>query len=275
MKNKYILYSVYFTLFASSLTGSAQAKAAAEGVSLEDISDDEEDPYELEEEDDISLGSGIVEEEEEVMPSKSTPKKKNPSKKVSTTGGDFSTDMQNLSISNKRSSKLFSMEFKLPYIMNTYNEGTDQMIKIDILVPCLPEEYFIPDVGNGGNVFELSIQVPGFFIDEERVIKKNSSITGFNQNTHEAQSFKDVCEKIDTHYGMTDKVYAEKPLSIDLPFTCEERLVDWEIQGYLNEEVADKFEDNAQYHFVLQARLRKLKTKRRTTGTFRLVDATP
>jgi hypothetical protein len=79
-------------------------------------------------------------------------------------------------------------------------EGIDQMVKIDVFIPALPEAYFIPDVGSNGRTFELKIQMPPFFADENRVIKKNSGVEGFNQNTHEAQSFNDVCERIDNHW---------------------------------------------------------------------------
>jgi hypothetical protein len=43
---------------------------------------------------------------------------------------------------------------------------------------------------------ETSIRAPGFFTDEKRVLKSRSGVNGFNQNTHEAQAFKDVCEQI-------------------------------------------------------------------------------
>lgn len=263
--------------------GSAQAKAAAEGgVNLEDISDDDSDPYDdggdSSEEEASEEVDGEFESEEEVeddtMPKTTPSKKRTPIKRASTPDDEnvLSSKMNRMSMN--KPVKEFSMEWKLPFIMNTFNEGIDQMVKIDVFVPALPEEYFIPDVGSGGRTFELKVQMPSFFIHEERVIKKNSQVEGFNQNTHEAQSFKDVCERIDTHFGMTDKIFGDKPFTVDLPFVVEERIVEWEVQAYVNEDIEDKFEDESQtqYHFVLQAKMKKLATKRRTAGKFRVIS---
>lgn len=268
------------TLFLTflSLAGSARAQAAAEGTNLEDISDDDDDANEFvdnEEEEDIDLDADDFSEEEEEeeeedtkMPPK-TARKKTPPKKYADTADDLSSKISRMKVNE---AKPFFMCYKCPFIMTTYNEGLDIMVKIEFFVPTLPREYFIPDVVNGGWGCELRIQVPGFFVSEERVIVSNNHLQGFNQNTHEAQSYKDVCEKIDAHFGMTDMIFGDEPQVADLPYQCEERVVSWEIQGYPNDlgELTDQF-GGQQFHQVLAVVMRKLKTKRRTTGGFRVV----
>jgi hypothetical protein len=54
----------------------------------------------------------------------------------------------------------------------------------------------------------------------------------------------------------------DKPFTVDLPFVVEESIVEWEVQGYVNHDIEDKFEDEEQYHYVLQAKMKKLVTKR-------------
>jgi hypothetical protein len=46
----------------------------------------------------------------------------------------------------------------------------------------------------------------------------------------------------------------DKPFTVDLAFVVEESIVEWEVQGYVNHDIEDKFEDEEQYHYVLQAK---------------------
>jgi hypothetical protein len=36
------------------------------------------------------------------------------------------------------------MDFQLPYIISVYNEQLEELCHVDIFVPSLPKEYFIP-----------------------------------------------------------------------------------------------------------------------------------
>ncbi len=54
----------------------------------------------------------------------------------------------------------------------------------------------------------------------------------------------------------------DKPFTVDLAFVVEESIVEWEVQGYVNHDIEDKFEDEEQYHYALQAKMKKLVTKR-------------
>jgi hypothetical protein len=46
----------------------------------------------------------------------------------------------------------------------------------------------------------------------------------------QAQSFKKVCQTVDNHYGHQDEIFCEPQMIPLLPFSCEERIVTWEIQ---------------------------------------------
>jgi hypothetical protein len=45
---------------------------------------------------------------------------------------------------------LWSMDISLPYILSVYNADLDQMVRVDVFVPTLPRELFIPDIMAGG-----------------------------------------------------------------------------------------------------------------------------
>jgi hypothetical protein len=95
-------------------------------------------------------------------------------------------------------------------------------------VPTLPLEYFVPDVVNQGNVFSVATRTPNFFVTFKRILQANKGVSGFNKNTSQAQAYKKVCDHIDNHYGHRDEIYGN-PQFVPLPFSCEERIVLWEI----------------------------------------------
>lgn len=213
---------------------------------------------------------------------RATPKKKKNRVNGSATGAesakalDLSRRMERLDIINV---PIFSMDFKLPFILFIYNEGIDQRVQVHVLVPTLPKEFFIPDIVGNGRRLLCHIQVPSFFVDQTRAMEANAGEAGFNKNRHQAQkSFKDVCEQIDEQYGPSNKIFG-KPMHIDLPFVCEETIVEWEIQAYPND-LGTLAEDlGGQQFFACLAvtlrklhPLRKLPTKRKkTTGGFRVI----
>jgi hypothetical protein len=244
------------------------------GVPLEAISDDEEDPYiDEEDQEDIDLDADSEDgDEEEIMPPKRTPNKPATGRKNSAVNDDSTTEdiSSRLFEMNIGGIPLWSMDFSLPYILSVYNADLDQMVRVDVFVPTLPREFFIPDIMAGGQKMQVKIQVPPFFPDERRVIQSNEGVDGFNHNTHQAQSFKDQCERIVSAHGMM-AIYG-RPMEISMPFVCEERLVEWEIQAYVND-LGTLTDDlgGEQFHAVLSIVARKLRTKRKTEGRFRVV----
>jgi hypothetical protein len=84
-----------------------------------------------------------------------------------------------------------------------------------------------------------------------------------------SQAYKKVCEDtIDQDNNFKDDIYCNPPQLVQLPFVCEERIVEWEIQGSKNENVGTIPDgnnvDHQQFYFVLYAK--------RTAGTFRIID---
>jgi hypothetical protein len=77
---------------------------------------------------------------------------------------------------------------------------------------------------------------------------------------------------ISKHCGFNQPLFGDNPMNVVLPFACEERLVSWELQAYAND--LGDLTDNCggqQFHGILVVILRKLGTKRKTAGGFRVV----
>jgi hypothetical protein len=98
-------------------------------------------------------------------------------------------------------------------------------------------------------------------------------VQGLNKNTSHAQAFKKICQIVDNHYGHRDKIFGEHQM-IPLPFSCEERIVTWEIQALKND-LGSLTDDlgGQQFHYCIWAKLRKRKVKKRTVGKFRIIDS--
>ena len=115
------------------------------------------------------------------------------------------------------------------------------------------------------------MQVPGFFVQEERVLDANASNGAFNRNTHEAQAFKNQCEEIDKYFGFVDAIFGDKAQEVQLPFVCEDRIVDWEFQAYPNElgDLTDQF-GGFQFFGCISIKLRRLKKAKRRSHYWRV-----
>ncbi|KAG7374172.1 hypothetical protein IV203_013267 [Nitzschia inconspicua] len=117
------------------------------------------------------------------------------------------------------------------------------------------------------------MRVPNIFFKFKRILLANKEVEGFNKNTSQAQAFKKVCKTIDNDNGHRDQIFG-KPQMVPLPFSCEERIVTWEIQALKNE-LGTLTDDlgGLQFHYFVYAKLRKLKDKKRIVGKFRIIDA--
>jgi hypothetical protein len=209
---------------------------------------------------------------DDIMPAtparkKCTPKKSTPASSLS----EVTNSWKKLSVSSSPSPP-FQFDCVHPYTMSTYDEGDDEMCDLFFFVPTLPLDYFVPEVGNQGNVFSVATRIPNFFFTFKRILQANRSVSGFNKNTSQAQAYKKVCDYIDNHHGHRDVIYGN-PQFVQLPFSCEERIVHWEIQANKNNlgALTDQL-GGQQFHSVLWAKLRKLKDKKRTVGKFRIID---
>lgn len=200
------------------------------------------------------------------IPRKTSAKKPKPATELDVKG--LSASMKNLSVS-----KPWSMDLQMPYIVYVYQEGDEDYCSVDFFGPVLPKDYFYPDVVDGGNTLQVSVKIPDFFTKPNRKVKVKKSLQGFNENTSEAQAFKTVCHEIDSHFDFKDEKVGE-PTSVVLPFTCEERLVHWEVQGYKNNlaDLTDKL-GGQQFHWCLSVTVRKLVNKIRVGGGFVIVES--
>lgn len=201
-----------------------------------------------------------------------TPKKKSGPKKEDDDVNNLVDEIKDLNVDPDRQIvPMFKMDFALPYIIHDYKEDMDNICTVDVLCCTYPKEYYIPDVIKGGLALQLRVRVPSFFTNESRILNANGG-DGFNRNTHQAQAYKEQCEAIDQHYGFVNTIFGDNPQVIPLPFKVEERIVGWEVQAQLNN-LGTLTDDlgGQQFHFTLSINLMKLKTKRRTTGGFRII----
>jgi hypothetical protein len=258
------------------LAGSAAAKeqTSRKGIPFDDNSDDDSEEGEAENTD--TEVEEEKEEEEDSMAPKTPKKTPSTTKKAKrrlvgdAIGETIVNRMADLSIEVP----MYSMDLKAPFILTPYKDQFDDMLKVQVFVPTLPRDSFVPDIVDGGNKLEIKIQVPPFFVDENRIIASNACVDGFNHNTHLAQAFKTSCEEIVAPHGMMINNIFGQSIEIAMPFLCEERIVLWEIQAYPNNmgSLTDAL-GGQQFHMVLVVIARKLRTKRMTTGGFRIIGA--
>jgi hypothetical protein len=164
----------------------------------------------------------------------------------------------------------FSVNQTYPFTISTYAEKDDTMCDVSFYVASHPKDYFLPEVMDAGSTLGLSTRLPNFFRRSKRVLETNRRKPGFNENTSQAQGFMKTCEGIDKCFGFKDVIFSD-PQMIVLPFTVEERIVEWEIQGTSNN-LGSLIDDlgGQQCHYCVYTKLRKLKVKKRTAGTFRI-----
>lgn len=266
------------------LPGSAAAKAKqADQVEVDYDSEEDEDYEAGEDQEDIDLEDFEEEDNEELLAEEteeemSTPgrKKRTPKKQYNPTPAgespvdDITSSLKKLSVSFTP----FSLNWVFPYTISTYDESDDVMCDVNLFVPTIPKQYFIPDVVQQGKVLAVSTRMPNFFTSGARILVANEGSNGFNQNTSQAQAHKN--EDIDAKYDFKTEVYCD-PQHIHLPFVVEERIVSWEVQAYpnnLTDESNTPLIDQLggeQFHFTLYIKLRKHKTKKKTTGGFRII----
>ena len=165
-------------------------------------------------------------------------------------GSFFTMAVSNISSSAK---KACCMDVQLPYFLYNYVKDGHNYCSVDFLVMAMPREMVCPKVAPGGMVMQLGIVVPPRFVMEERLVQANEGDHSFNSNTHKATAFKAICEKIAVHHGegTKEEPILGKPQDVPLPFKCEDKIVDWEIQGFPEEWGLSDAIGHQQFHFVI------------------------
>lgn len=203
-----------------------------------------------------------MDEPDDIMPTTKSPK----GKVAKATVDDLQGRMSMINLNNV---PLYSMDFKLPFVISSFQKELDDFVKVEVFVPTLPIDFFNLDIVDDGKTLKLTVRMPSFFTDESRVLLVNEGVAGFNQNTSEAQSYKTICERIASDFSLSPNIFG-KPMLIGLPFICDERIDNWGLQAYKNDEVEDEFEAD-QYHMVLFVVIRKQRSRRKVAGTFKIV----
>ena len=268
-------------------------QAAARG---EDSDDEDEDFEEEEDEEDVDLDDEFEDEEDdddEEMPAtpkkkspKRTPKKKTPAAAPPPppAAADADESLLNKMKGVSVSSKQFDMNPQCQHKLDVFDHEFDQCCEVEFLTPILPDDYFQPDASNEGNMLDVCYKTPEMFADEERVLKAEQGVQGaekFTYNDSEAQAHIKTCQAINNQFGKGG-IFSEHPQQVELPFPCEERVVERECQAHANDLLDDELKDEneladpndegpEQYHNILVVLLRKLRTKRKTKGGFRKI----
>jgi hypothetical protein len=164
------------------------------------------------EEEDTSFVEG--EEAREVEDTEAFSNEKEPETEISNLGEGLTT----MSISSKK----YNMGFQNPYIMYQYIEDGNQLVSIDVLIPCVHRKFIRPSIHSCGMYFDLGIAVPEFFWQANRLIAANEGDNGFNKNTHKATAFQQAAKKIQEDFNTFE---TEEVLSgvqrFKLPFKVE------------------------------------------------------
>ena len=73
-----------------------------------------------------------------------------------------------------------------------------------------------------------------FFYSRARLEQANQDRTDFNENTHKSTAFDNVidnCLRTNSYEDNGEKILSA-PQVIELPFQCEDEILDWEVQYY-------------------------------------------
>ena len=105
-------------------------------------------------------------------------------------------------------------------------------------------------------------------------MKSNHGVIGFNQNTYQAQAFKDQSKETFADNNMMLTNLLDSPIEIAMPFVCEECIVSWEIQAYpIEMGTLSNDLENEQFHAVLVILMQKLRNKRLKVRGFCVIAA--
>lgn len=262
------------------------AGKAARSKKDEDESESEDEDFEdNNKEDDISLDDDFFEEGEEgddddeeeeaaTMPPKkkeakaaSTPVKK----KAAPPSVDSVTDsVKKMSVSS--SSKAWDFSAKYPFMMPKYvNADGRRGVSVEALVPTRLKEEFKVDT-DGPHTLCISEIVPEFFYEKDRLMLANADDNEFTEHNHKATAFQDVAQDIQETHDFEETIWSA-PEKFTLPFACEEEIVDWELQRFVNDtaELTDELGGQQFYTVMVVELVSAVKPKRKVRGRTRII----
>ena len=145
----------------------------------------------------------VEEEEEEDMPLK----KREPceaAQKAAETIEEVTASVTSMSIrlSMKEKYRSWSMDFTFPFMMKTFVHNAHESATIDVILPTVHEDFVHPRIVEGGTQLSVTIAVPEFFPEEERVMV---SAENEDLNTNQASSHQKLCRRYESSSMMSMK----------------------------------------------------------------------
>jgi len=180
-----------------------------------------------------------------------------------------------MSVNNPSSSGATNLSVQFPFISYQYVEDGRKMVSYDFLVIGASKDQYRPKVTGNGGELHVGMVLPRFFVDPNRLLLANSHVGGFNANTNKSTALEEVGAKVTNGLQENDLLFAN-PMTVKLPFKCEEDIVEWEIQAFHNEDEVWTLEAGSQqYFFVLSVGLRHVEKIRKNTkkGGFRIIGS--
>lgn len=248
-------------------------EAKASSFDVDDSSDDDEYNGEDDEEEDIDLQEFEAEDELAALAEEAEEQEL------------FAAQLQAMSLSSKTPASAkkascsfqdFGMDFHVPFQVFQYTEDSRDHVTVEFLTMTMAKDCFRPKVCANGLELQLGVVVPSFFASEDRLMVANAE-DGFNMNTHKATSFEKIVKKIHDKYGWdeSDEIIGN-PQVVKLPFKCEEDIVDWEVQAFINsnDDLNSDLGGN-QFFFILSVQLVSVvkSRKKKTKGGFRILGS--
>ena len=201
------------------------------------------------------------------------PPKRAAAKKAAKVIENVTDSLSKMSVGNPNAApyKPWSMDFTFPYMIKTFLHDSRESCSIDFLIPTVYEERVHPRVVSGGTVLALTVAVPEFFPEEERVLV---SAGNDNVNTNQATAHTTVVQDVRKAFNDVPEILV-KPQLVQLPFTCEEQIVHWENQLFHGDAEVSGALNEQQFFCVLSVSLFSMKrpTGRRNRGSMRVVGS--
>ena len=242
-----------------------------------DNEDDKSYNSDSEEDIDLNADKNIEEdknkEEEASMPLKRAPRKA--AQKANDVVETVTESIASMAIAQSKKSMaascMWSMDFVFPFMVKQFLHNARQSCTVDLLVPTIHEDKVRPRVVGGGDFLAVSVCVPDFFPEEERVL-----VAAGNEdfNTNQAAAHSEVVQEIRKHYNEEIETIGS-PQMIKLPFKCEEQIVAWHCDLYHGDAEVSGLLGEQQYFSVLRVDLVSIKQvqHQRNRGTMRVVGS--
>ena len=118
----------------------------------------------------------------------------------------------------------------------------------------------------------ISEIVPEFFYEKDRLMLANADDNEFTEHNHKATAFQDVAQDIQETHDFEETIWSA-PEKFTLPFACEEEIVDWELQRFVNDtaELTDELGGQQFYTVMVVELVSAVKPKRKVRGRTRII----